>query len=66
MRIRYKTHPRRNIIFKAFEDNQALEHKGNIIYLLFEAALVEGQNFRDPWPSATARREVKSILQIQE
>ena len=38
------------------------EHKGNVIFLLFEAAIVEAQNFQDGWPVKTAKKEVRSIL----
>ena len=38
------------------------EHKGRVIYLLYEGAMVESQNFRDTWPVKTAKKEVKSML----
>lgn len=37
-------------------------HKGRVVYLLFEGALVETQNFRELWPVETARKEVEMIL----
>ena len=37
-------------------------HKGTIIFLLFEGALVEAQNFRDAWPITSARKEIKNLL----
>jgi AcrR family transcriptional regulator len=36
--------------------------KGTAIFLLFEGALVETQNFRNPWPIKAARKEVMSLL----
>ena len=42
------------------------EHKGNVIFLLFEAAIVEAQNFQDVWPVKTAEKEVRSILKGSE
>lgn len=41
------------------------DQKGKVIYLLFEAALVEGQNVHDQWPTQVARKEVKAILQAK-
>ncbi len=38
------------------------EQKGKVIFLLFEAALVEGQNVRAQWPVEVARKEVKAML----
>ncbi|MFT4548530.1 MAG: AcrR family transcriptional regulator [Verrucomicrobiales bacterium] len=38
------------------------KQKGSVIFLLFEGALIEAQNFRDPWPIVAARKEVKSML----
>ena len=38
------------------------KQKGSIIFLLFEGALVESQNFRDTWPIVSARKEVKALL----
>ena len=47
-----------------FADNTSAfaKHKGSIIFLLFEGALVEAQNFRDTWPIVAARKEIKTIL----
>jgi len=39
------------------------KHKAYVIYLLFEAALVESQNFRESWPVKTAQKELKNILE---
>ena len=36
--------------------------KGTVLFLLFEGALVEAQNFCDTWPIAAARKEVRSLL----
>ena len=36
--------------------------KGSIIFLLFEGALVESQNFQDTWPIVSARKEIKALL----
>jgi AcrR family transcriptional regulator len=36
--------------------------KGTAIFLLFEGALIETQNFRDHWPVKAARKEVMSLL----
>jgi len=38
------------------------KQKGTTIFLLFEGALVESQNFRDTWPIASARKAVNGIL----
>ena len=38
------------------------KQKGSVIFLLFEGALVEAQNFRDTWPIIAARKEVKGML----
>ena len=38
------------------------KQKGMAIFLLFEGALVSGQNFRDPGPLVAAKNEVASIL----
>lgn len=38
------------------------KQKGTIIFLLFEGALVEAQNFRDPALIISAKKEVKSLL----
>ena len=38
------------------------KQKGSVIFLLFEGALIEAQNFRDPWPIVAARKEVKGML----
>ena len=38
------------------------KQKGSVIFLLFEGALVETQNFRDTWPINAARKEVKGML----
>lgn len=35
---------------------------GTVIYLLFEGALVEAQNFHETWPITTARDEIQSRL----
>lgn len=37
-------------------------HKGTIIFLLFEGALIEAQNFRDVSSIISARREVRELL----
>ena len=41
------------------------EHKGTIIFLLFEGSLVEAQNFRDVSPIVSAKAEVTYILAAQ-
>lgn len=41
---------------------EAAHHKGTILFLLFEGALVEAQNFRDQWPIQAARSEAECIL----
>jgi AcrR family transcriptional regulator len=38
------------------------KQKGTLIFLLFEGALVEAQNFRDLSPIVCARKEVKALL----
>ena len=43
-------------------DEQEVRQTGSAIYLLFEGALVETQNFQDPWPIIAARKQVKSLL----
>ncbi len=40
-------------------------HKGTIIFLLFEGALIESQNFRKVWPITAARKEIKSLLAVE-
>lgn len=47
-----------------FSDKPAAygEHKGTIIFLLFEGSLVEAQNYRDVSPIVSAREEVKNLL----
>lgn len=37
-------------------------HTGTTIYLLFEGAVVEAQNFHEPWPIHTARKASKALL----
>ncbi len=39
-----------------------IRQKGTVIFLLFEGALVEAQNFCDTWPIAAARKEMRSLL----
>ena len=39
-------------------------HIGTTIFLLFEGALVEAQNFRKPWPIDTARAAAISLLRL--
>lgn len=39
-----------------------VRQKGTVIFLLFEGALVEAQNFCDTWPITAARKEVKTLL----
>ena len=39
-----------------------VSQKAKVIFLLFEGALVEAQNFRDVWPIIAASKEVKTIL----
>ena len=39
-----------------------VRQKGTVIFLLFEGALVEAQNFCDTWPIAAARKEVRTLL----
>ncbi len=38
------------------------DHKAYVIYLLFEAALVESQNSREDWPVKTVHQELLAIL----
>jgi len=38
------------------------KQKGTLIFLLFEGALVESQNFRDLSPIVSARKEVRALL----
>ncbi len=38
------------------------KHKADVIYLFFESALVESQNFREPWPIEVARKETEHTL----
>lgn len=39
------------------------EHLGSTIFLLFEGALVESQNFHETWPVLAAQKQVQSLLQ---
>ena len=39
------------------------EHIGSSIFLLFEGALVESQNFQETWAVDSAKRQVQSLLQ---
>lgn len=39
--------------------------KGSAIFLLFEGALIETQNFRDPWPVKAARKEIVNLLALE-
>ncbi len=41
------------------------KQKGSIIFLLFEGALVEAQNFRDTWPIVEARKEVTQMISAE-
>tara|TARA_R110000850_G_scaffold42454_39_gene109013 strand:- start:255 stop:839 length:585 start_codon:yes stop_codon:yes gene_type:complete len=41
------------------------KQKGSIIFLLFEGALVEAQNFRDTWPIIEARKEVTQMISAE-
>jgi AcrR family transcriptional regulator len=41
------------------------KQKGSAIFLLFEGALVEAQNFRDVWPITASRKEVKTLLSAE-
>ena len=36
--------------------------KGDAVFLLFEAALIEAQNFRQTWPIEAGKRQVEAIL----
>lgn len=45
--------------------NTYSDHKGLVIYLLFEGALVEAQNYRDLWPVEIARKETEAILRVK-
>jgi AcrR family transcriptional regulator len=47
-----------------FKDKPAAfgRHKGTIIFLLFEGALIETQNFRDASPIISAKKEVRELL----
>ncbi len=38
------------------------KQKGTLIFLLFEGALIEAQNFRDLSPIVSARKELKALL----
>lgn len=38
------------------------EALGSLIYMLFEATIVEMQNFRTAWPAETARQHVAELL----
>lgn len=40
--------------------------KGTAIFLLFEGALIETQNYRDPWPIKAARKEIASLLTLED
>ena len=40
------------------------QQKGRSIFLLFEGALVESQNFHETWPVDVARNEVERILAV--
>ena len=41
------------------------KQKGTFIFLLFEGALIEAQNFQETWPITAARQEIKGILENQ-
>ncbi len=36
--------------------------RANLVYLLFEGAIVESQNFRDLWPIQTARDSMRDLI----
>jgi AcrR family transcriptional regulator len=44
---------------RAEEENRNL---AKLVFLLFEGALIEMQNYRASWPAETARRHVESLL----
>ncbi len=39
-----------------------VRQKGTVLFLLFEGSLIEAENFRDAWPIAAARKEVRTLL----
>lgn len=41
---------------------EQINQKADAIFLLFEAALVESQNFRDSWPIEVGKKQVEGIL----
>lgn len=43
-------------------DSAANAQTGSVIYILFEGALVEMQNFCEPWPLDVAKQHVEQIL----
>ena len=43
-----------------------LDQKAGVIFLLFEGALVESQNFQDPLPVTVAHKEVQSMLRFNQ
>lgn len=47
-------------------DKQEIKQLGSTIYLLFEGALVEAQNFQDPWPITVAQQQVQTLLRSQK
>ena len=42
--------------------SEQVQQKADAIFLLFEAALVESQNFRERWPIDVAKSQVEGIL----
>lgn len=41
-----------------------VEQKAGAVFLLFEGALIESQNFQDPFPITVALKEVQTMLQF--
>lgn len=41
----------------------AAKEKGTTLFLLFEGALVEAQNFHESWPIQAARKQAKALLE---
>ena len=51
-----------NLEGKRAKPSNEAKQNGTSIFLLFEGALVESQNFHETWPVEIARNEVERIL----
>lgn len=63
LHMRFQTLALEHFKSKKLGENEARQ-KGTALYLLFEGALVEAQNFCAPWPITAAHNVAKTMLQI--